>query len=1168
MITNDPLTATALDAITVTRMDNSSPSSCSSFHNNSLSPLNYTTFSPIGHSIRSVGPPNHPFNSVLRRHHTLSSSSGSRLARLEKQQALANMGKRDRQFYGSSADGSSLSDYGSEDSDPLEAYRSTPLTSVLDEVCSSPSYDPLLDDISHSGVSTSFQLLRGSKGSASLLSKEVTGSPIEALISKTEPGKRSSDDHDHVEGTFKLHRHSSHPLPQPIQDSNPKLRLDAIGDPPQDDYGSHPFDSQARLPRNLSDPSTALKFSTSGLAQIASLQSHRSPENTWPQFWGCVDSKNDSMNRHTLLHRTSSLNDFTQPSSDPYEDNVAEAESIINSSIQSSPLDLSPSFEATPSPVTLQRSTSDRIPSTHHKFKAFTYSNLNSPDCWSHQASIRGSQSMKSDAHWVTNMVNNMNVISAETKVEAAPRSTDPNSVHNTTLDRFYQASPTPTDPLRSNVDPSNSSGNATTPFSPNFSQNLSVSPVLYQSRSGSATPIPSPVSVPTLTTNPWSPTIEEVKKLREPNMLRQASVDTLASGRSVSPRPSTTSPALDSPRYRSASNDDSKSNGSNALHSNFNRLCLLTSEEMNSRLTSNSTTHRPTTAKSPLSISTSMADVVAGIASPDEMVAKSSSSGKKMILPPLVTSFPRQTSTPSAGAIGSTILSHDTGKRATGSSSITFQGPASAAAFVPPIGHSLQHNPNDPFGLQEKVSRLGGHSTAAPGVGASMWSSQKERLVGAKQSLAYSQEWGSPALSAVTPTHPQSGGPLSALPQQIQQQMLINQQLQQLQQLQAQQQLLRQQQAQLLSQGMALSAGIPAALTNNLLNQTSSPNSTSPYTTLPGDGYSPAIGLPNNNFNSRNISPVGPNSSFHTMGNMCSPANQSAPNPSRLQTTITGHPGITMGGMTMTSPGSLVSASIPNSVNMRNSLSSVMMNKNPSGSSNVDVQQLANRKGYNPANFDLNPKSARFFVIKSYTEEDVHKSLKYEIWASTDLGNKRLDKAFNESSESGPIYLLFSVNASGHFCGMAEMLTAVDYNTSSKVWAQDKWKGIFKVRWVFVKDIPNNALRHIKLNNTPENKPVTSSRDTQEVPYDKGIEVLSIMSAFQSRTTLLQDYAWYEQNETLKAQTVESTQQPQEQFNNRQTAYPKQSQQNIRRFVGAHPLYHSQTPIEITSVI
>lgn len=46
----------------------------------------------------------------------------------------------------------------------------------------------------------------------------------------------------------------------------------------------------------------------------------------------------------------------------------------------------------------------------------------------------------------------------------------------------------------------------------------------------------------------------------------------------------------------------------------------------------------------------------------------------------------------------------------------------------------------------------------------------------------------------------------------------------------------------------------------------------------------------------------------------------------------------------------------------------------------------------------------------------DVHltlllQSLKYEIWASTDLGNKRLDRAFRESADKGPIYLFFSVN-------------------------------------------------------------------------------------------------------------------------------------------------------------
>lgn len=77
-----------------------------------------------------------------------------------------------------------------------------------------------------------------------------------------------------------------------------------------------------------------------------------------------------------------------------------------------------------------------------------------------------------------------------------------------------------------------------------------------------------------------------------------------------------------------------------------------------------------------------------------------------------------------------------------------------------------------------------------------------------------------------------------------------------------------------------------------------------------------------------------------------------------------------------------------------------------------IDVPTLVATKGYNPPTFDHKPAFARFFVIKSYTEDDVHKSLKYEIWSSTDPGNKRLDKAFKETAGRGPIYLFFSVNA------------------------------------------------------------------------------------------------------------------------------------------------------------
>lgn len=167
----------------------------------------------------------------------------------------------------------------------------------------------------------------------------------------------------------------------------------------------------------------------------------------------------------------------------------------------------------------------------------------------------------------------------------------------------------------------------------------------------------------------------------------------------------------------------------------------------------------------------------------------------------------------------------------------------------------------------------------------------------------------------------------------------------------------------------------------------------------------------------------------------------------------------------------------------------------------------------YNPKDFDLNPKAARYFVIKSFSEDDIHRSIKYGIWCSTEYGNKRLDSAFHERSGKGPVYLFFSVNGSGHFCGMAQMTSAVDYHSSANVWAQDKWKGQFSVQWIYVKDVPNSQLRHIKLENN-ENKPVTNSRDTQEIPCEKGKSVLRIIHQYRHTTSIFDDFNHYEKQQ------------------------------------------------------
>lgn len=63
-------------------------------------------------------------------------------------------------------------------------------------------------------------------------------------------------------------------------------------------------------------------------------------------------------------------------------------------------------------------------------------------------------------------------------------------------------------------------------------------------------------------------------------------------------------------------------------------------------------------------------------------------------------------------------------------------------------------------------------------------------------------------------------------------------------------------------------------------------------------------------------------------------------------------------------------------------------------------------------------------------------------------------------------------------------MVGAVDFDKSVDYWQQDKWSGQFPVKWHIIKDVPNSQFRHIVLENN-DNKPVTNSRDTQEVGLD-----------------------------------------------------------------------------------
>ncbi len=65
-----------------------------------------------------------------------------------------------------------------------------------------------------------------------------------------------------------------------------------------------------------------------------------------------------------------------------------------------------------------------------------------------------------------------------------------------------------------------------------------------------------------------------------------------------------------------------------------------------------------------------------------------------------------------------------------------------------------------------------------------------------------------------------------------------------------------------------------------------------------------------------------------------------------------------------------------------------------------------------NPACMLSYARASKYFIIKSYTEDDIYKSIKYGVWTSTEMGNRRLDRAFREATRNGGVVLLFfSVN-------------------------------------------------------------------------------------------------------------------------------------------------------------
>lgn len=164
-------------------------------------------------------------------------------------------------------------------------------------------------------------------------------------------------------------------------------------------------------------------------------------------------------------------------------------------------------------------------------------------------------------------------------------------------------------------------------------------------------------------------------------------------------------------------------------------------------------------------------------------------------------------------------------------------------------------------------------------------------------------------------------------------------------------------------------------------------------------------------------------------------------------------------------------------------------------------------------------PADSAIYIIKSFTEEDIHKAIKYNVWSSTNFGNTKLNKEFKER----PVFLLFSTYKTNQFTGLARMKSEVDFRNIFPLWARNNWKGTFEIEWLLVKDVPFREFRNVKcelrekkLNGeynfiNYSSKSLINSPDCQKLNTAEGKEIINIIVNYQYKNSILEHFEYYD---------------------------------------------------------
>ena len=99
----------------------------------------------------------------------------------------------------------------------------------------------------------------------------------------------------------------------------------------------------------------------------------------------------------------------------------------------------------------------------------------------------------------------------------------------------------------------------------------------------------------------------------------------------------------------------------------------------------------------------------------------------------------------------------------------------------------------------------------------------------------------------------------------------------------------------------------------------------------------------------------------------------------------------------------------------------------------------------------------------------------------------------------------------SGQFCGIAEMVSEVEFDKIFNYWWEDlKWSGVFHINWIFVRDLHHIDVQQVLVGGTP----IHQLKDGSRVDFDAGKKMLELFKASDIDSDIFEAFEFMDERE------------------------------------------------------